>query len=370
MSLQKNWCKPRLKKISDLAGFAVETASAGETVKVQVAGSLTSFDPTFHKICRSILSLTQSQNVDSLLVRIDKKGTAKIFENNFPIVAKTLAKRKIKKGGIVLDRDIADIGQISFHLDDQNVNPKNGEKVIWLFRFGYIFGIYFDFTGDLIFEDASREMARLYKRVLYYDLYDALEEGKLDSLIARGWFPFINLIGQGHDQLLALLKESKLDRLEAWSEEAFPNERIQKLSEGWFDNASFQKKKKTIEEGLANFYEGKFIAAISTLTPMVEGIANENALQKTGKGIRTSSGARIAEGIAKIAKEKVAYDSLIFPDLFQKYLTDYYFQQTKSDNSKIASRNPVSHGKAKDESFTRERTLQVILTLDQIRFYL
>jgi hypothetical protein len=64
-------------------------------------------------------------------------------------------------------------------------------------------------------------------------------------------------------------------------------------------------------------------------------------------------------------------EPLFFPKEFQRYLAEnIYGNFDPVAGGVTASRHGVGHGAAPEETYTQVRALQVILTLDQIFFYL
>ena len=63
--------------------------------------------------------------------------------------------------------------------------------------------------------------------------------------------------------------------------------------------------------------------------------------------------------------------SLCFPDKFLNYLSNYIFRGFNVQTGKIPeSRHSVAHGVAQDDVYNREFALKLILTLDNIYFFL
>ena len=63
--------------------------------------------------------------------------------------------------------------------------------------------------------------------------------------------------------------------------------------------------------------------------------------------------------------------SLGFPDRFLDYLNDYIFQSFDIEKGDVPeSRHSVAHGVAEDGIYTKEYCVKLILTLDNIYFFL
>jgi hypothetical protein len=63
--------------------------------------------------------------------------------------------------------------------------------------------------------------------------------------------------------------------------------------------------------------------------------------------------------------------SMLLPDLFKKYLEDFYFKDFNVHENRLdLSRQSLAHGVARDSDFTQIRAFQAIMMLDQIFQYI
>lgn len=62
---------------------------------------------------------------------------------------------------------------------------------------------------------------------------------------------------------------------------------------------------------------------------------------------------------------------MLFPKAFGRYLREHNFANFDpiAQTGTAGSRHAVGHGAASQESYTMQRALQAILTLDQLAFY-
>lgn len=367
---RKPWYKTYIKKNILIDGFTVGNSAPGENSIILQKAFITSFEDRFYLYLNNISGIfdINVSQINNLLIIIDDSNTAKIYRDEFPIGFTIKAKRDVKKFSLLHLEDIIEVSEIDFSDAYNDINPKQGEKIIWLFRLGFTFGFYFDLSKKLTPQNAKNEMGKLFQKVAYIDLYNKLDDQLLDKTIKNGWFPFLQIIGN-HNDFLQIIDNKKSTGLIEWAERLFTNDRIKDFTSKWFKNEFFIPRIKSINEGLECFYEGKYAAAISTLIPMVEGVANVFFLRTTGKGINYK-GNDIAEHIDMIAKKKYNEDSLTFAKHFKQYLLTYYFKNNSTPESTEAVRNTISHGRAIDESFTRENAIKVILTLDQLYYFL
>lgn len=369
--MSKKWFNTEIKKNIQLSGFVEGIIPSEAEGNILTKGFVTSFEARFYTYIEE-LSKVFNFNPDksnNLLITIDINNTAKIYREKFPLSMGIRAKSDLKKFQLLKKKDVIDFLEITFSDAQSNIDPLANEKVVWLFRRGFSFGLYFDLSQTLRPEVAKKEMALLMQRVIFFDLYNHIEEEIIDTLITNGWFPFIQIVGGDHVNLFSFFEENKPELLEKWCDKTFTNERIVNITSKWFGHYAFSEKSKPITEGLSCFFEGKFAAAISSLIPMVEGISNLFMLRTTGKGIGYK-GDDVTNQIEILSRKKYNEDSLFFVKHFKQYLKSYYYKHNSSAESDNAVRNTISHGRATNDSFTKENAVKIILTLDQLYYFI
>lgn len=361
---------PRTVENFEAIGFSGHYTLPGDQCQVIQKASLTSFDVRFNNLATSIANMVgcAPSSLNQLLVLVGKDKVARVYES-FPMTVQIIAKRDIRAGAAVFDSDIADIREVNFSDSVATISPEDGEKIIWIFRDGFSFGMYFDLTEELVKSELPTNLAHTYLQTRYFNLYQTLSNESIKDVLEYGWFPFIQLIGKDFESIHSIISQGKIEKIPNWVELEFPQDRVKKFTRGWWSNNYFAEKKSILEEGLDCFFNKQYSACISTLTPMVEGITNSYYLQVTGNGIKYD-GNSITRAITNISTSKFSQSSLTFPHLFKAYLETYFFKNTRSSTSEASTRNTVSHGRAEPESFTQGNALKTILTLDQIRFYM
>jgi hypothetical protein len=323
--LRNEHAKPEIRRPAiEFDAFSAETVVVGgqDTVQLIRKGSKTSLDYDFYTYTNGICSVFGITTCWNLLIRSNESET-KLYRDNIPISLLVRAKKPLKAMRAVFENDIVDILGLSFQDGIANINPEPNEKVFCIISKGYMHGLYFDLTGKLDPEVFKREIGFLYREMAYANLYMALDEGIIEKMIGLGWFPFVQIIGIESQNLIALISENKIYKIASWINGVFPDDRIRSFSELWKENKIYKKKQQQFEAGLKCFFDMNYISAITTLTPLIEGAFNEYMIQKTG-----------------------------------------------SATSNEAVRNTITHGRANDESFTRERALQILLAIDQLFFYM
>ncbi len=366
--------KPIIKKEVKVDGIVAETMASGSTGMMSVKGFITSLQAKFPITANhlmSLLDLTNSAN-DTLII-IKKDNTAKIYPK-FPMAMLIGAKGDLKKGAIVTREHIFDISKLEFKDAVYEINLETDDKVIFLFRMDWKFGLFYDFTKKLDLEQVKEELGYCYKRLFYYDLYSFVEdEVHFNNLIADGWFPFIRLIGKDFDSIMQYYHEDKkhdfqIDDLIS----KFTKEKIESFTRYWWRKPLFDDKKGMLEAGINAFLQNNkngFINCLSTLYPLIEGIMGTDYFNANG---RKPAFRELKDYIKQKGEAKFnTVSSTGFPSEFYNYLTKTVFENFDLATGQLdLSRHTTCHGYANADDFNKAKALQIILILDQIYFYL
>lgn len=363
-----------------LAGFAMENALPGaERVAVQTRAALFSHDPWFHHCMRAF-----AQDVDTKLreqnapvhlaqasnfaIIVEPDFTAKLHFDNLEITLEMVAKRAVEAGEAVFTNDIGDIRRGSV----RKPSIKPDQHFIICLRQGWKFLLIFDLTPEVPADlnDLERVIGMGMRRLMFEQLYETIADERLFSaMIAKGWFPFNELVGAEFDELQrAIAHEFNISNVEESVVRNFGESRLAHLTDRWWKDPHFAVRKALLDEGVKLFAEARYIASIKTLMTEIEGILRDRHVPR-------SQGRQGMEKVLSIAFEEVLNNAgpgtMYFPEQFVAYLKGSIFapfdpEQPATD----ATRNTVVHGKAPIDAFTAARALQIILALDQIHRYL
>ena len=378
--------------VQDLAGFAMENVKGGETVKVLTRSLLTSDDPEFYQYSEQISNIFLNKNrilidgVYQFLVIIHADLSADLYVNDFAVLVEIKAKRDIKAGEVVTQGDIADLRKVKF----PDIEIKETDKVIYCFKVGWRFGLFFDLTPrsqpssaptpiaieKLDIEKMALSIGELRRYLSFYHVYKVLEsEAQFGEMMKDGWFPFVEILAGEYTKLSEAYQnkfdfENKVKTIV----DSFGEKRIKKVTEKWWKNKTFSDKKPLLEAGVNAYLQNNqdgFVNCIKNLWTEIEGILRKLYHSETGKGDGVKSADLISHIVEK-AKTKSGSDySLLLPLPFLKYLQDVVFANFNVENGKVdMSLNASSHGVADANQYTKYRALQLILILDQIYFYI
>ena len=364
-----------------ISGFATKNVLPGEAFPILVRASLTSDEREFHIYMEEIGNVLsgRAKEKDVLLsfdafvgfvLILHKDGTADFHLGDIQMVVEILAKRDIKAGEAIYGNDIGDIRRIKY----QNLVYSTTDKVFVCFKVGWKFGLFFDLADDreLDVDGMERDMGSLYKRLKYQALYEALaNEAVVDRMTKAGWFPFIEVIGGDFDPLLkAYQMEFDIDNKEKTLIKKFNPERVSRIAERWWRNPILARHKVVLQAGLDAFSRGDYVSCIKNIMTEIEGVLVDVHLAEKGSIAKTKE--LLTHAVDKAIKKTSGETSLFFPSDFLEYLLKVAYADFDPNAPKEAgaSRHTVGHGRADGELYTPARALQVILTLDQIAFYL
>lgn len=370
--------KPEIKQNVVVDGIAAETIAKNSKGSIIQKGFMTSLQINFFvTVVNNILRLFHSNqlrdSINNLLIIIKKDNTAKIY-SKFPLSMLTRGKKDVKKGTLLTKEDIFSIDKLEFKDEIYEVNIESDDKIIFIFRVDWKFGMFFDFTKKINLNDLKENLAYCYKRLFYYELYSFVEnETYYNELTKDGWFPFIRLIGNNFNKIMQYYREGKkhnfqIDELM----NKFNEERIESFTQYWWRRELFKERREIIKAGISAFLQNDkkgFINCLHTLYPQIEGIMGVDYFKIHNKKALFKE---LMEHIKQKAESKYSTVSSVgFPNEFYKYLNKTVFKNFNLETGKVdLSRHTTSHGYANVDDFNRAKALQAILILDQIYFYL
>src|SRR3972149_6602938 len=133
--------KPVIKQNVLIDGIAAETIAKGSKGNILRKGFMNSLQPNFSSPANNLISFFYPSysidSINSLLILIKNDNTAKIDFN---------------KGTFVKKEDIFDIEKLEFHDAIYEIKIEPNDKIIFIFRIDWKFGLYFDFTRKLNLE--------------------------------------------------------------------------------------------------------------------------------------------------------------------------------------------------------------------------
>ena len=365
----------------NLAGISAASANEGESVPVWQRMGLTSDDTIFHlavpDICNALNQMIRdagssldTSNANSVLLIVHEDKTAHIWVNGAATSLTVAFKSPKGPGEPVFSTDIVDIIGIRFPAVD--ILPT--DRVLYLFRHAWRFGLYFDFTsdGELDVSKLERQIGQVYRRIAYYHLYDAIETDTVYStMLAAGWFPFADLIGDQISHIISAFKgHQKIEHAEAAVLKSYDSQYLDRILNRWMTHPIMLQKQLIFTSAINAFKNQDYVSTIKIVLTEIEGILCLSYRAKHGKGAKLD---KLLSYISELASKKTGDShTLLLSKDFSQYLKRHTFAPSDARNAigRAGSRHSVGHGAAGDDAYTAVRALQAILTLDQIVFFL
>jgi len=346
----------------------------GDQVRVLQKAFVTSYNDGDHHVFDEILNSVLGEGIHALnnLLVVIRRKSFRIYRH-FPMAFRARSTTAIEFGRPVYENQILDIVAVRFEDAKCGLDIRDGDKFIWLFREKWAFGLYFDFSGNMRTEELWNELGHCYKTVKYHTVYSVLSrEEEFNRLLDRGWFPFVQILGQEFSRLLLSIEDvHNLEITEDLLADEFNDARIKQFSDYWWKNDIFLQKRPLISAGIAAYVSGGDTGAINcinTLVPQIEGIIRLYHKKDVGGSPSTR---QLMDYLRSGAGEgSPTAGNLVFPLPLVKYIGRVFFRSFDTNgNDTELSRHSVAHGAADHSKFTRIRALQLILLLDQIYFY-
>ena len=368
-----------LEKVQPLAGFAATDMAPQSFGWILQRAFVCSDDPTFYlysdQISRMFLNNYFLDGITHYLILIHRDLSADVYVGSFAIQVKMLAKRDLKAGEPVSQKDIADIAELRF----PGISVDKTDAIIFCFKKGWKFGLFFDLSpidheSTLDVDRLSHDLGSYYRYLSFQELYSILENKAIfQRMFADGWFPFIQLLGGDYEELAKCYgNETALQDAVDTFAARFNRQRISSFTERWWNNTIFQEKKSILNAGIEAYLSGNEagnINCVKTLYSEIEGIVRIRYVQEKGADPKF---AELLGYVRDKAQGKFGPGGTLgFPEEFYQYLKEQVFKDFNLQTGRVdLSRHTVSHGVADQKEYTKTKALQAILILDQMYFYL
>ena len=371
----------RFEAVERPAGFVAEPVKRGQQATVRTRHALSSDEPSFHQIVEGWegviqhIAQTAGMGVDlrranTVLWVLRPNGRAELWLDTAAVSLQCRVKRAIPAHSVVFANDIADVTAMEFPC----VPLGDADQVLCLFREGWSFALAFDFgtNGQRDVAWFPTALGTLHRTLRYRHQYQAVNTPAIfDSLVAAGWFPFVEIITTDFPELASAIQNGfGLDDVEAKILATFDAARLTHLLERWYTKPHFSIRAALLAEAIEAFIARRPVAVIKIVLTEIEGVLND-AHKATHGGQGAKLRALLAFAQESAEQRAGRSDTLLFPAAFGQYLANHTFANFDpvAGTGTAGSRHAVGHGAAAQDGYTMIRALQVLLTLDQLAFY-
>lgn len=357
-------------------GYALNAAREGENVQVSIQGFVSSEDGDkfityLEGISDSILSqlpvYINPSSIDHLLaiIRPDKTGT--VYINELDFIGTLRAKRPVKQGEPILQRDILEIRRTEI----RNASIPDDAGFLMIMSSGWRKGFYYD-LAPLAAGNPKRDydLGLLLGQVSSYLMFQSLF--KIDSatwleLFKQRWFPFIYL---GHPLLTKMVDYARI----GWDIDELLPEIQAELGKIlvdpniWRTNPCFEPHLTVLDRAIERYQADDYVSAAAILYPRIEGVMRSYF---TSAGFTEKPS---APNLARTVVQKGAAEQhsccLFLPERFHEYLNQVYFAHFTPGTRPNVARHSVAHGEARAEDFSLKSSAIGFLTLYQVALFL
>lgn len=370
---------PHEVRLNELpAGYALETATEGQTARVAVREFTSSengelFVSRLEGLPQQLLSLLpqddrpQASMIDHLVAIIRNDHSATVYVNECEVLAWVRSSRAIEKGEEVYESDFVDIDRLAF----EGVEFPPDAGLVCVFSSGWRKGFFFDIE-PLLTDRPNREyevekLLGSYMAYLSNQRLFSLDDSDWDFLTERGWFPFVALPKKVADSLISFAKSRvDVDVILPQVEEAVKAS-VPTFRERWSGSEPLQPHLEFLLRALDRFVERDFISCSSIIYPRIEGILRSihEAL-----GVKDSASQEVLARMSTEAREGDLHPtSWLLPTPFRRFIKESYFANFTPGQPAKFSRNSVGHGVATAEQFNEKAACLGLLIVDQLVYF-
>ncbi len=362
-----------------LGGYVVNSVRAGDTGTVSVAGFVSSEDGDElitkleglpdHILSKLPLPSPVSRSaVDTLLAIIRKDMTATVYLNEVPIVQEMRFKRPFRKGDLIRESCIVDMGRVEF--SGVHVPPDAG--VVFVFSVGWRKGLFYDLSplhdeeGKLRQYDLEEQIGSLYAYLTFQERFK-IDENTWRVLLDQKWFPFAYLDDKLLRKMISYAKEGwNIDDL--LPEISADVQRL--LKDGPLNvanNPILEGHAEFLAAAVERYQAGDYISCASNLYPRIEGL-----LRSFSRTTGNTSNLK-PETLIKVAVEYHQSTrltaSLLLPAKFKDYVDTIYFANFDPGSAPDVSRHSVAHGEARPDDFSLKTSTIAFLIIYQLSLF-
>ena len=308
--------------------------------------------------------------VDHMLAVIHKDKTVDLYINELSIIAQIQIRKEIEAYDMVYESDMADIRSLKF----DGVQIPEDAGLVFLFSVGWRKGLFYDlgpFCPNLNYKrdyNLDNCLGELFARLMFRDRLK-ISDDVWKNLFVQGWFPFAALSPSLSKEMVSYAENGWEidDLLPKVTDEV--KKSLGKWIEQWAKNSSYKDHISLLRTAAERFFDSDYQSAVSLIYPRIEGILRNAPLSHEPEKKVTQD--RLAETTVKVGLSAAGTPMMpFFPEKFQQYLKEVYFQDFDPNQPEGASRNTVGHGVAPEDAFSEKSSLIGFLILQQLSYFL
>ncbi len=284
-----------------------------------------------------------------------------------------------EKGDPIYNEEVNDIVDV--------VLPNiDGERIAFIylqFNGNYsesaLYDVMFDFTPNHTLTDSEQEKSsKTARNSLVKLLRKELRERTIryivqfkDLLIQNGFWVIPALLPSPLNKIIAAIQKNNVSETKELFINHCSDEFLESLMGNWWELKEFSDRREVFEEAFFCHRNEKYITAISTLLPHLEGIITEfgHSVSNEMPWRQDSKTRKVRDLLSKISLSTYEFQSVLyftFSFLVNGPMLDTFNDWFQKVNVDFPNRHAVGHGKYIRELYTQENSIKVFLLLDTI----
>lgn len=251
------------------------------------------------------------------------------------------------------------------------------------FSEGALYDVMFDFTPnhnlseselEKSSEIARKSLVRLFRKELREKTIKYTMQFK-DILIQNGFWIIPALLPSPLNRIISSINQNDITDAKRLFIDHCSNEFVEGLMEKWWDLKEFNERKEVIEEAFFCHNNSRYITAISTLLPHLEGILTEfgHSVSNEMPWRQESKTKKVRDLLTEISLSTYEFQSVLyftFSFLIEGPMLETFNDWFQKVNADFPNRHAVGHGNYIRELYTQENSIKIFLLLDTIYWIL
>jgi hypothetical protein len=175
-----------LDEVQYIDGFSPTNVEKGHYFWLLTRAMTTSDETEFYKYIEQLSNTIFNKvgifpnAIYQYLLLIHDDLSADLYVNDFPVWIKIMVKRDVKELEVIKHEDIADIQRLKF----PNIKIVKTDKVIYCFKVGWKFGLFFDLGRELDLDAMELDLGTLYRNLSFQYVYEVLQnEAQFEEMV-------------------------------------------------------------------------------------------------------------------------------------------------------------------------------------------
>lgn len=300
-------------------------------------------------------------------------------EFGFPALMKLDLKESKNEGDLIYPDEYEDIA-------DVELPNENGKRIAFIYlQFngsyseGALYDIMFDFTPNYSLEDsiqeqysetARKELVKMIRKQVREEIIKYIVHYN-DLLLQNGLWIIPALIPTPLNKIIRAIQEDNLIQAKKQLIDHCSDDFLEGLIGNWWELKEFSDRKDVIEEGLFCHRNERYITAISTLLPHLEGIITEfgHSVSSEMPWRQESKTKKVRGFLSQISFSTYEFQSVLyftFSFLIEGPMLETFNDWSQKINVDFPNRHAIGHGKYIKELYTKENSIKIFLLLDSI----